>query len=207
MNELGRIAQRFHIRETYFFDLIRGMFMDLERKRYRTFEELEQYCHYVASSVGLICGEIFGYRNPLTRRYAVDLGVALQLTNIMRDVRADAARGRIYIPQEDFERFGYTEDQLFRGTYNAAFAHLMHFEAERARAYFTRARETLPREDYRSFISARIMASVYFRILRIMEQRAYDVFTYRVKVSPFAAFVIAARECVRRPGLRNAAAP
>ena len=106
LNQLNAIAQKFHIPVTHFFDLIDGMQMDLDKQRYETFDELFEYCYKVASTVGLMCSEIFGYKNERTKQYAINLGIALQLTNILRDVRHDAEKGRIYLPLEDLRRFG-----------------------------------------------------------------------------------------------------
>ena len=120
LNQLSATAQRFNIPVEHFYELIRGMEMDLRTTRYRTFDELREYCYLVASSVGLMCRKIFGYRNESTRDYAINLGIALQLTNILRDIKDDAKRGRIYIPLEDLERFGYSEDDLLHSRYTPA---------------------------------------------------------------------------------------
>ena len=136
-------ARRFNIPFGHFFELIQGMEMDLTKNRYETFEELERYCYLVASSVGLMCRQIFGYRNESTREYAINLGIALQLTNILRDVKDDAERGRIYLPREDLARFGYTEDDILHQRYSPAFVELMRFECDRARATSTRPGDAL----------------------------------------------------------------
>lgn len=201
LNKLNVIAGRFNIPAAHFFELIRGMRMDLEQKRYDTFEDLEQYCYRVASTVGLMCSEIFGYKNKRTLQYAIDLGIALQLTNIVRDVRSDALRDRIYIPLEDFERFGYTEDELFASVYNENFVKLMHYEAERARRYYEKARASLAEEDHRAFFSARIMDRIYYRILDKIEQRSYAVFEEKISISSLSKLVIAMREYFSRPAL------
>ncbi len=201
LNKLNVIAGRFNIPAAHFFELIRGMRMDLEQKRYETFEDLEQYCYRVASTVGLMCSEIFGYKNKRTLQYAIDLGIALQLTNIVRDVRSDALRDRIYIPLEDFERFGYTEEELFASVYNENFVKLMHYEAQRARRYYEKARASLAEEDHRAFFSARIMDRIYYRILDKIEQRSYAVFEEKISISSFSKFVIAMREYFSRPAL------
>ena len=117
----GQAARRFNIPKTHFEELLNGMEMDLTRARYATFEELYSYCYRVASVVGLICIEIFGYRNPKTREYAERLGIAFQLTNILRDLAVDAERGRIYLPQDELRRIGYSEEDLLAGKYNDAF--------------------------------------------------------------------------------------
>src|SRR4029453_6770932 len=124
--------------------IIDGCEMDLDRVRYERAEDLYPYCYRVASGVGLCCIEIFGYTDPRTREYAVNLGVALQLTNILRDVHADARIGRVYLPQTDLRRFGVTAEDLAKGRYTPQFVDLMTFEAARAREYYQRAWAALP---------------------------------------------------------------
>ena len=157
-------------------EIIAGVEMDLSIKRYQTFEELRVYCYRVASAVGLVSIEIFGYRNPACKEYAIQLGLALQMTNIMRDVGKDLGDDRIYLPQEDLARFNYSEKELQDRQYNDRFVQLMQFEAERARQFFARAAETLPREDRRSMVAAEIMASIYRGLLRRMELDKFRVF-------------------------------
>ncbi len=159
-----------------FDELIRGVEMDLDIKRYGTHAELEQYCYRVASVVGLLSIEIFGYTNPLTREYAVHLGKALQLTNIVRDVQTDAERGRIYLPLEEMARFGVTEDEILRGEYSAKFRELAGGMATRAKDFYRRAHESLPREDRRAMAAAELMGSVYWRLLQKIEARQFNVF-------------------------------
>ncbi len=204
LNKLSGIAQRFNIPAVHFFDLIRGMNMDLEKNRYETFDELYTYCYHVASTVGLMCSEIFGYTNTRTRQYAVDLGIALQLTNIVRDVRDDAQIGRVYIPLEDFERFGYTPDQLLRSEYNDAFVKLMRYEVQRARSYYAQARASLAEEDHGAFFAARIMDRIYYRILDKIEQKNFAVFEARISLSAFEKFRIAASEYFSRAAVQYA---
>src|SRR5579872_1054390 len=124
---LADSARHFNIPREHFEEIIAGVEMDLTRKRYAGFKELRLYCYRVASAVGLICIEIFGYTNPAARVYAERLGIAFQLTNILRDVKEDAARNRIYLPQDDLARFGVTEDEILRGVYSPNFVHLMEF--------------------------------------------------------------------------------
>jgi len=183
LNQLAATAQRFNIPVDHFYDLIRGVEMDLTTKRYETFAELEQYCFLVASSVGLMCRRIFGYRNESTRDYAVNLGIALQLTNIIRDVKDDARKGRIYLPREDLRRFGYSEEDLLAGRYTPEFINLMRFECERAKEYFARAHQALRDEDKHYFFAARIMWSIYAHILRRIELSNYNVFKRRISIS------------------------
>jgi phytoene synthase len=157
-------------------EIIAGVEMDLQQARYATFEELRVYCYRVASVVGLVSIEIFGYRNPACKEYAVQLGLALQTTNIIRDVNKDLQTGRIYLPQEDLAAFGYSEADLQDRKYDERFIRLMQFEAARARQFFTQAAAALPREDRRSMIAAEIMSSVYGALLRAMELDNFNVF-------------------------------
>jgi phytoene synthase len=180
---LHRVIARFKIPKQYFMTLIDGVEMDLVRSRYQSFAELKDYCYAVASVVGLICIEIFGYRYEETKEYAVDLGIALQLTNILRDVKQDAEKGRIYLPREDMLRFGYSENDLLHGTYNWQFIELMKFETARAREYYLRARSHLRRDERITMFAAEIMDAIYFRLLRKIELSEFAVFDRRIKVS------------------------
>jgi phytoene synthase len=173
---VGQAARRFNIPKVYFEELLTGMEMDLTHARYATFEELYAYCYRVASVVGLICIEIFGYTNQRTKAYAEQLGIAFQLTNILRDLAADAKRGRTYLPQDELRQFGYSEDELLAGRYNDAFVELMRFQCERARDYFRAASAALPAEDKRSLLAAEIMRATYYRLLLKIEQQRYNVF-------------------------------
>jgi phytoene synthase len=157
-------------------EIITGVEMDLSISRYATFDELRVYCYRVASAVGLVSIEIFGYRNPACKEYAVQLGLALQMTNIIRDVRKDLRAGRIYLPQEDLTRFDYPEAALQDRQYNECFVRLMKFEAARAREFFSRAAGLLPPEDRRSMVAAEIMSSVYRGLLHRMESDKFRVF-------------------------------
>jgi 15-cis-phytoene synthase len=196
-----------HIREFSlprqpFEDLIDGVEMDLSQSRYPTFHALAEYCRRVASTVGLICIEIFGYRDPRTRAYAVNLGMALQLTNIIRDIATDLAQGRVYLPAEDMARFGVTEDDLRAGIVTDPLRDLLRFECERARYYYRCAADELPAADARSLVAAEIMGGIYFGILRRIERSGYDVFSRRIRVPrPHRALValrIWARTLVHR---------
>lgn len=164
-------------------EIIDGMEMDLRNTRYRTFEELQRYCYRVASAVGLVSIEIFGYRNPACRDYAIQLGYALQMTNIIRDVGKDLAVGRIYLPEEDLARFEYSETDLRRQKHNDAFVRLMEFEASRAEEFFAQAATLLPSEDRRSMVAAEIMASVYRALLRRMKSDRFRVFEKEYRLS------------------------
>lgn len=174
---------RYSIPQKYFLELIKGVEMDLTKNRYGTFDELHRYCYRVASIVGLICAEVFGYKNAVTLGYAVDLGIAMQLTNILRDIKADAVKGRVYLPLEDLRKFGYSEQDILTSTYNQAFIELMRFESERAWGYYRRAEETLPGEDRRSMVAAEIMRAIYSRLLQKIEAVNFDVFSIHAELS------------------------
>lgn len=164
-------------------EIIDGVEMDLGNVRYETFEQLQLYCYRVASAVGLVSIEIFGYRDPACREYAIQLGLALQVTNIIRDVGKDLSNGRVYLPREDLARFGYSENDLSARRHNDAFVRLMEFEAERAEKFFSQAAALLPRVDRRSMVAAEIMASVYHALLRRMRADRFRVFDKEYRLS------------------------
>jgi phytoene synthase len=200
---LAPFIREFRLPRDRFEELIDGVEMDLAHSRYQTFEALAEYCRRVASAVGLICVEIFGYRDPAAREYAGSLGMALQLTNIVRDVAADARRGRIYLPAQDLMRFGVSEEDLLRGALTPAVTSLLRFECERARDYYRRAAAQRPRVDARSLVAAEIMGAVYFAILQRIERSGYDVFAERIRVPrPYRA-VLALRIWLRTLLLRR----
>jgi phytoene synthase len=167
--------------------------MDLTKKRYHTFEDLREYCFLVASSVGLMCREIFGYKSESTRDYAVNLGIALQLTNILRDIKDDARKGRIYLPAEDLLRFNVSEDDILQGRYSPQFFDLMRFECDRASAYFDVAREALKDEDKHSFFAARVMWSIYAHTLQKIKRSGYRVFDGRIGIPTYLKILITFR--------------
>lgn len=179
---LSRSVREFKIPRQPFEDLVLGLEMDLNGARYATFEDLSLYCYRVASTIGLISIEIFGYRNPSARDYAVNLGTALQVVNILRDIQGDARQGRIYLPEEDLERFGVRPGDLMAGKYGDTFIELMQFECDRACQYFDRARQALAPEDRRAMVAAEIMGAIYWRILQRIQKRCYNVFGKRVRV-------------------------
>ena len=164
-------------------EIISGVEMDLSISRYATFEELRVYCYRVASVVGLVSIEIFGYRNPACKEYALQLGLALQMTNIIRDIGKDLRNGRIYLPHEDLARCEYSETELKDRQYNERFVRLMEFEAQRARQFFSSASASLPPEDRRSMVAAEIMASVYRGLLRRIELDKFHVFEKEYRLS------------------------
>ena len=190
---LQGVLRDFPIPKAHFLALIEGVEMDLTKNRYATFDELREYCYRVASVVGLICIEIFGYRNSQTREYAVNLGLALQLTNILRDVHTDWQQDRIYLPQEEMARFGYTEKALARGDYNAAFIDLMRFQAQRAWTFYQTAEEFLPAEDRSAMFSAQIMGKIYAQLLVKIQRANYDVFGASIRLNDLHKLGIALR--------------
>jgi phytoene synthase len=159
-----------------FDELLQGVEMDLSVNRYPSYEELDQYCYRVASVVGLLSIEIFGYHDARCRSYAVQLGKALQLTNILRDVRGDAERGRIYLPMSELARFGVPPEDILQFRYSRPFFQLAQSVADRARSFYLQARESLPAVDRRSMIAAELMGSVYWRLLEKLERRQFNVF-------------------------------
>ena len=203
LNKLSAIIRRFHIPIEHFYELIKGMEMDLLYKRYNTFSELEQYCYRAASTVGLICAEVFGYTNEKTKQYAINLGIALQLTNILRDIKSDAKRGRIYLPLEDLRRFDYTEAELLNFSYNEKFIELMRFECDRAHEYFHRAKTYLAEEDKPLFTAARTMGNIYYMLLLRIERARYDVFTRRIRLSSPLKILIAMALQLRKKFPKN----
>lgn len=174
--------EEFDLPKQSFLDVIDGMEMDLKWHSYQTFADLREYCYRAASAVGLICIEIFGYESARTREYAVNLGLALQLTNILRDLKEDIARGRIYLPLEDLERFGYSEHELRLNLFNAPFIELMKFEYGRARSYFEKASASLPVGDRSSMFAAEIMGAIYREILDQIPAVQFDVFRNQLSV-------------------------
>jgi phytoene synthase len=175
--ELQPVIREHHLPFELFDALLQGVEMDLDVKRYETYEQLiEVYCYRVASVVGLLSIEIFGYRDPGCRTYAVHLGKALQLTNILRDVRSDAERGRIYLPLSELARFNVSPEEILRLEYSSRFYELAKSVGEQARRYYQLASESLPAADRRSMVAAESMGAVYWRLLRKLALKRYNVF-------------------------------
>ncbi len=194
LEQLSRAIERFELPKQYFMTLIGGCRGDLKRNRYQTFDELKQYCYQVASVVGLTCIEIFGYKHEETKNYAINLGYALQLTNILRDVKGDMERGYIYLPAEDMKRFGYSEMDLKNNVYNENFIQLMSFELARARDYYHKARSFLSSTDRPEMIAAAIMDEIYYRLLEKIELNDYNVFDEKIRVSSSHKLMIAIKQ-------------
>lgn len=183
LNKLGTTISKFNIPLDPFFELIKGMEMDLQKDRYKSFDDLQLYCYRVASTVGLMCIEIFGYKHPSTKQFAVDLGIALQMTNILRDIGKDAKNGRIYLPQEDLIKFNYTEQEILSLIYNDNFRDLMVYESSRAKQYFNSATANLDLDDKKTMFAARAMQHIYYKMLENIIAADYDVFNNDIKVS------------------------
>ncbi len=198
---LADSARRFAIPRELFEEIIAGVEMDLSRKRYQTFAELRPYCYRVASALGLICIEIFGYRNPSAKLYAENLGLALQLTNILRDVREDAARGRIYLPLEDLARFNVSEDEILGGVYSSNFVSLMDFEAKRAQELYAAAQAALAAEDRSTLLTAEAMRLIYAALLERIIKSNYRVLDRRHRLSaPHKLYLVGRAWAVGRLG-------
>jgi phytoene synthase len=175
--ELQPVIQKFGLRFELFDELLKGCEMDLDTKRYENFEQLELYCYRVASVVGLLSIEIFGYKNSAARDYAIYLGKALQLTNILRDVKNDAARGRIYLPLAELKKFQVSENEIFNSVYSENYFSLAAEIAARAKNFYALARKTLPPEDRKSMVAAELMGSVYWKLLQKLERKKFNVFS------------------------------
>jgi phytoene synthase len=202
---LAPLIGRFNLPRSAFDALVEGVEMDIGSRRYETFAELYEYCIRVASAVGLMCVEIFGYSDPRARQYATNLGVALQLTNILRDVPKDLAMGRVYLPQEDLRRFGVSEDALRREAANAGrgiqsreVKALLAFQASRAREYYVRAKTSLPSTDAKRLVAAEIMGAIYFAILEKIERSDYDVFSAVIRIPRPRRALIALRTWLKK---------
>ncbi|MEO8304415.1 MAG: presqualene diphosphate synthase HpnD [Betaproteobacteria bacterium] len=188
---LRPVVAAYRLPEEHFQTVIDGMNMDLERNRYLDFTDLERYCHNVAGVVGLMSAEIFGYANPLTRQYARDLGIAFQLTNIIRDVGEDARRGRIYLPQDELAAHGVKVGALLKGETGEPLTNLMKEQVTRARRWYARAMDALPAEDRRAQRPGLIMAAIYRALLDEIERDHYRVLDRRIALTPLRKLWIA----------------
>ena len=195
--EVRALMAKYKLAPELLEELVEGCAMDLSPARYETFEDLLRYCYRVASVVGLASIEIFGCRSPRAREYAVTLGYALQITNILRDVGKDLANGgRIYLPQADLARFGVTPEDLAQRQGGPGFAALMAFEADRAEDLYARARAEFPKEDRRALAPAEIMGRVYHRLLQKMRRDGFRVFEHSYRLHRLEKLAIAARVLV-----------
>ena len=191
---LGDAVDRFAIPRGHFEELINGVEMDFTIDRYETWPDLRQYCYRVASMVGHICVAIFGVRpHPRAEDFAASMGLGLQIVNIMRDVREDAARGRVYFPTDELSEFGLTPEDILACRYDDRFVAMMAAQAARAHEYFALGRELLPLLDVRSRMCVNVLQGVYFELLRHIEARNYDVLSGRVRLSGREKFAAIAR--------------
>lgn len=196
--EVRALIAKYRIDPGLFREIIAGCEMDLEGARYETFEDLRVYCYRVASAVGLVSIEVFGCKNPASKKYALDLGMALQLTNILRDVSQDFRNGgRVYLPLEDLRRFEVSIDDLARKQHDDRFVALMNFEADRALTFYRSAVAALPPEERRALIAAEIMREVYGRLLTQMRRDGFRVFAKRYSLSKLQKISIVTRALVR----------
>jgi len=191
---LQPFVRQFDLPREAFEDVIDGVAMDLDTSRYQTFEDLQQYCRRVASAVGLICVNIFGCTSPEARDYAVNLGLALQITNILRDVKDDFGRGRVYLPLDDLATYGCTVDDLGAPATPDRVRELVAFECRRARDFYARAVAARPPADRGKLVAAEIMRAVYFETLRRIERSGYDVLGARLRVPKWRQALIAIRQ-------------
>jgi phytoene synthase len=192
---LASHVKQLSIPRAYFDELIKGVEMDLTASRYASFQDLSLYCYRVASVVGLICLHIFGPTSARAQDYAVALGMAFQLTNILRDIGTDAAQGRIYLPQEDLQKFGCTEQAILQRQESSELHTLLHFETARAHEYYAKAQaafEALPPSDQKALTVAEIMRAVYFRILQKIEGPKHQVFGPRARLTTSRRLAVAA---------------
>lgn len=194
---LADSQKRFGIGQSHYAAVIEGCEMDLTKSRYQTFEELAEYCKKVASAVGLVCIEVCGYEDQDAVQHAIDLGIAMQLTNVIRDVAEDAGNGRIYLPLEEIRRFGYSEQELIEGSVNENFRQLIKFQVDRAREYFERGNRLFPLLDRRSRACPQAMAEVYMSILDKIEDANFDVMSSKVSLSKRVKLTLAARLWIR----------
>lgn len=183
LNKLAVIIRQFNIPLDPFFELIKGMEMDLQKKSYMEFDELLLYCYRVASTVGLMCIEIFGYKNGSAKDFAVNLGYAMQLTNILRDVKIDSDNGRIYLPSNDLSKFNYSDQDIKNAIYDERFINLMSYEAAIAEEYFQKANDYLDFEDKPAMFAARAMQHIYHSLLLKLKEKNYNVYDEKIKVS------------------------
>ncbi len=188
--ELEVIISGYHLDRELLVQIIEGVEMDIEPKDFPTFDDLRKYCWHVASAVGLVSIKLFGCTDPKSTRYAEELGYALQITNILRDVGEDAALGRIYLPVEDTERFGVDRTELLNGRANGRFRDLMAFEATRAREFYAGARQSLTPQDARALVPAETMRIIYSRLLDRMEHDGFRVMETRYRLSKLEKLVI-----------------
>lgn len=194
---LAHASSSFEIPEEYLQEIVSGVEMDLTKSRYRNFEELRTYCYRVASVVGLTCIQIFGYSDARAKEHAIDLGLAMQLTNILRDIKEDLERDRVYLPLDELSRFGCSVEQLEAGVANHDFQQLMRFQATRAREYFESGFKLLPFLSPRSRGCPAVLGEIYSHILDRIESKDFNVFDGRLGLSRSEKYLVTARTWIR----------
>ena len=189
--DLQSVIKKYPIPQKYFFDLIEGVKSDLNTPvRYQTQEQLNWYMHRVASVVGLMCIEIFGYKNPISKKYAETLGYAVQLTNILRDVYEDSKINRIYLPLEDLQKFKVSEEDILTLKQTEKVKNLFAFEIDKAQKLYNEARKILPREDFKTLLTARAMGAIYEEILLKLKQQTCLLCKKKIKLSKLQKLLI-----------------
>jgi len=196
--DLRQLMRKYSLSPNMLEEIIAGVEMDLSTVRYPTFEELRVYCHRVASAVGLVSIEVFGYRNPRCREYAIDLGLALQMTNIIRDVKEDAEMGRVYLPQEDLEKFGLEAAELIGKPDLERFRPLLEMEADRARVFYHAAEDLVPLIDEDSQAALWVLVTIYRLLLEKIATRKYDVFQRKISLTVWEKLKVLGHGFVRR---------
>ncbi|HBF12991.1 MAG TPA: squalene synthase HpnD [Deltaproteobacteria bacterium] len=196
--ELQKTVQHFKIPQDYFLKLVEGCEMDIGKKTYRTFDELYQYCYRVAGIVGLTCMKIFEYESPTADQMAINLGLALQLTNIIRDVGVDLEKGRVYLPEEDLKKFGLTTQDIFDRRHDETFIKLMDFEFDRALSYYQLSFEEFKKDKKGKLLAARIMGYVYQKILFKIKKHRYPVYDKKIKLNFCEKFFVLLKAFVSR---------
>lgn len=195
-DKIYKIAQKFRIPLEYFVELINGVRTDLLQSRFHSIDDLINYCYRVASVVGLMSIQIFGYRDERVKEYAVNLGIALQLTNIIRDVGVDAELGRVYLPLEDLDRFGVKEKDIIDKKQSVPFQQLMNYQCQRAKLFYERAVQSLPNSERRNMIPSQIMKNIYYHLLHLLELRHFPVLQQKVEIPNLVKLTIALRTVV-----------
>lgn len=195
--EVTGLLKKYSIPPKLLTGIVDGVTGDLEIRTFKTFDDLRAYCYKVASLVGLVSIEIFGYKNPACREYAVNLGYALQLTNILRDVGEDARRGRIYLPLEDLQRFGVGTAQVLELQFDEKMESLLGFEHERANRYYEIAAGLLPSEDRRRMLPAQIMAAIYGELLGKIRRKRFRIFKERITLGKLHKLAIMGKCAIR----------
>jgi phytoene synthase len=195
-DKVWKIADRFRIPLDYFLELIKGVRMDLNSVSFGSIDDLITYCYRVASVVGLMSIQIFGYRDERVKEYAINLGIALQLTNIMRDVGVDAKMGRVYLPEQDLENFGVNVKDILKGKITDPFLNLMQHQYDRAASFYQKATALLPDSERRNMIPSQIMKNIYYHLLKTLQKNNFDVLQHKHEIPNLVKISIAFRTLI-----------